>query len=264
MSSARGKNIIRHSAIEKGSTSGGGPGIEEPLVQGEADAMRSSFAAHDRRILLLQGGGALGAYHAGVYEGLAERRVHAGLGRGHIDRSDQRRADRGQPAGASERTAAGILGSCLVAGADRSARLDGFRAANHEPDGRRFGDVLRYPRLLRSAGAGAAVGSRRDVGGTELLRHGAVAGHAGKAGRLRPHQCRRRPVVARLGQRAHRRVGLLRQHRSFDHGEPRDGEWRAPAGFPAGGDRWRVLLRRRDHVQHPAAVRRETTSAWTR
>ena len=71
MSSARGKNIVRHSAIEKGSTSGGGPGIEEPLVQGEADAMRSSFAAHDRRILLLQGGGALGAYHAGVYEGLA-------------------------------------------------------------------------------------------------------------------------------------------------------------------------------------------------
>jgi NTE family protein len=30
-----------------------------------------AFLAHDRRILLLQGGGALGAYHAGVYEGLA-------------------------------------------------------------------------------------------------------------------------------------------------------------------------------------------------
>ncbi len=29
------------------------------------------FGSHDRRILLLQGGGALGAYHAGVYEGLA-------------------------------------------------------------------------------------------------------------------------------------------------------------------------------------------------
>ena len=29
-----------------------------------------------------------------------------------------------------------------------------------------------------------------------------------------------------------------------------------PARLPAGGDRWRVLLRRRDHVQHPAAVRR--------
>jgi NTE family protein len=30
----------------------------------------TGFAAHERRILLLQGGGALGAYHAGVYEGL--------------------------------------------------------------------------------------------------------------------------------------------------------------------------------------------------
>jgi NTE family protein len=31
-----------------------------------------SLPAHERRILLLQGGGALGAYHAGVYEGLAK------------------------------------------------------------------------------------------------------------------------------------------------------------------------------------------------
>jgi NTE family protein len=32
----------------------------------------TGFAAHERRILLLQGGGALGAYHGGVYEGLAD------------------------------------------------------------------------------------------------------------------------------------------------------------------------------------------------
>jgi len=31
----------------------------------------NGFGSHDRRVLLLQGGGALGAYHAGVYEGLA-------------------------------------------------------------------------------------------------------------------------------------------------------------------------------------------------
>jgi NTE family protein len=31
----------------------------------------SGFGSHEHRILLLQGGGALGAYHAGVYEGLA-------------------------------------------------------------------------------------------------------------------------------------------------------------------------------------------------
>jgi NTE family protein len=32
----------------------------------------NSFAAHEHRILLLQGGGALGAYHGGVYEGISE------------------------------------------------------------------------------------------------------------------------------------------------------------------------------------------------
>ena len=70
MSSEKGKTVMRRSA-DKTSTTGGGPGIKEPPVQEVADALRSGFAAHDRRILLLQGGGALGAYHAGVYDGLA-------------------------------------------------------------------------------------------------------------------------------------------------------------------------------------------------
>jgi NTE family protein len=35
-------------------------------------SVEDGFGSHDHRILLLQGGGALGAYHAGVYEGLAE------------------------------------------------------------------------------------------------------------------------------------------------------------------------------------------------
>ena len=70
MSSEKGKNVMRRSA-DKTSTTGGGPGIKEPPVQEVADALRSGFAVHDRRILLLQGGGALGAYHAGVYDGLA-------------------------------------------------------------------------------------------------------------------------------------------------------------------------------------------------
>ena len=31
---------------------------------------------HDRTVLVLQGGGALGAYQAGVYEGMAEQASH--------------------------------------------------------------------------------------------------------------------------------------------------------------------------------------------
>jgi NTE family protein len=38
----------------------------------KAASEMTGFAAHDHRILLLQGGGALGAYHGGVYEGIAE------------------------------------------------------------------------------------------------------------------------------------------------------------------------------------------------
>jgi len=57
-------------AIAKVSTNGSRP--DATAAQAGADALRKSLKAHDHRILLLQGGGALGAYHAGVYEGLAD------------------------------------------------------------------------------------------------------------------------------------------------------------------------------------------------
>jgi NTE family protein len=41
-----------------------------PTPRAARDA--KGFASHEHRILLLQGGGALGAYHGGVYEGIAE------------------------------------------------------------------------------------------------------------------------------------------------------------------------------------------------
>jgi NTE family protein len=40
--------------------------------KGDSAGPAGAFVAHDHRILLLQGGGALGAYHGGVYEGIAE------------------------------------------------------------------------------------------------------------------------------------------------------------------------------------------------
>jgi NTE family protein len=46
------------------------PAAEKPLAS-LSPREGSDFAIHDRRILVLQGGGALGAYQAGVYEGLA-------------------------------------------------------------------------------------------------------------------------------------------------------------------------------------------------
>ena len=40
--------------------------------QAEAPALVREWGKHDHTVLVLQGGGALGAYQAGVYEGLAE------------------------------------------------------------------------------------------------------------------------------------------------------------------------------------------------
>ena len=224
-------------------------------------SFEAEFGAHDRSILLLQGGGALGAYHAGVYEGVAA----AGFAPDWV-------------VGIS----IGAINSALIAGNAPERRVERLRefwdlVSSQAPFVMPAAMDFARPTMNRMAAAsamffgipgfyvprmpGAAIRSGRDSGRVELLRHGAVAGDARKAGRLRPHQRRGRPAVARRGQCAHRRVGLLRQHDSQDHGQPRDGERRTAAGIPAGGDRRRVLLRRRDHVELAVAVRRSRTSA---
>ncbi len=62
------------------------PGRSRPLSKTHRQAKRSAF---DRVVLLLQGGGALGAYQAGVYEALAEANLHpdwvAGISIGAIN-----------------------------------------------------------------------------------------------------------------------------------------------------------------------------------
>jgi len=60
-----------HSTIVKASTDETRPNITAAPTQKAADALRKILGAHERRILLLQGGGALGAYQSGVYDGLA-------------------------------------------------------------------------------------------------------------------------------------------------------------------------------------------------
>ena len=58
----------------------------------------------EENILVLQGGGALGAYQAGVYEELAEAGIEHRLDRRHLHRRHQCRHHRRQCAGASRRT----------------------------------------------------------------------------------------------------------------------------------------------------------------
>ncbi len=61
--------------------------MSNPLVDGTGEAV-----AHmkEKNVLVLQGGGALGAYQAGVYEALAGGRHRARMGGRHLDRRHQR------------------------------------------------------------------------------------------------------------------------------------------------------------------------------
>ena len=70
MTGTQEQHLMGRPTIAKVSAGSRRDAIEAPAQEG-ADALRKSLEAHDHRILLLQGGGALGAYHAGVYEGLA-------------------------------------------------------------------------------------------------------------------------------------------------------------------------------------------------
>ncbi len=89
--------------------------------------------AHDQTVLVLQGGGALGAYQAGVYEGMVECRDGAGLDLGRVDRRHQRCADRGQPGRAKARAPARILEPGVVRAAVESARAARAAARGAEP-----------------------------------------------------------------------------------------------------------------------------------
>ncbi len=53
----------------------------------------------ERIALILQGGGALGAYQAGVYQALAEADLHPDWVVRHLDWRGERRPDRRQSAG---------------------------------------------------------------------------------------------------------------------------------------------------------------------
>ena len=70
------------------------------------DAAPQALPLPDYVALVLQGGGALGSYQAGVIEALADAGDRDRLGRGHLDRRGQRRDLRRQPARAPRRAAA--------------------------------------------------------------------------------------------------------------------------------------------------------------
>ena len=210
--------------------------------------------AYDKKVgLVLQGGGALGSYQAGVYEALAASEYLpdwvAGISIGSVNAAiiagnapEHRIAPSARFLGGSDRTHA-----ALAVGARRAA--GGLAAEGKRLDG---GDVRPAGILHPAYAAGLVVAAPTG----ELLRHRRAQGHARAAGRFRPHQ---RPAAntpeRRGGERAHRRLRLFRQREADDPSRARDGERRAAARLPTGRDRRRVLLGRRALFQHAAAIR---------
>ena len=201
-----------------------------------------------QRVLVLQGGGALGAYQVGVYQALHEAGIEPDWVVG---------------------TSIGAINASLIAGgepADRMDRLEEFWSrVEHGPLHRLFGAMpmfgpmvanmltvsARHPGLLPAQPDGLHGRARAArAGRRRLLRHGAAAGDLERAGRLRPDQPQADPAHGRCRQRRHRRDALLRQP---DHGArrpPRDGIGSLAARLPGRAHRRRALLGRRHPVEH--------------
>ena len=177
----------------------------------------------ERIALLLQGGGALGSYQAGVYQALAEADLHpdwvAGISIGAINSAliagnpPERRVEACASfweAITSRRSAFPIclrrmLGVMGLGGDHAHGLLNQATRLRH-PDGRRA-------RLLHAASGAAFPVAGRKHRGRKLLRCRAAEGDAGATGRFRPHQRGRHAFQRRRRQRAHRKLRVFRHRR---------------------------------------------------
>ena len=223
---------------------------------------RKDFRKAERRLpfecvaLVLQGGGALGAYQAGVYEALAEADIHpdwvAGISIGAINAAII--AGNSRPSGSRSCAPSGRRSPptrCSTGSppldAARSERRPAARALQPAERG------LRAHRwragLLHVFGSRSLAAPGRHSRGDELLRHQALKSDARAACRLRPDQCRRDALQRRRGERAHRQFRLFRQRDAYDPARARDGERRAAA-----------------RLSRPSRSRASTTgmAAWSR
>jgi NTE family protein len=153
------------------------PLAEKPLVAkpGAASKGRNLRARlpFDRVVLLLQGGGALGAYQAGVYQALAETGLHpdwvVGISIGAINaaiiagNAPERRADRLREFWEE------ITAPAMGFDADVVGLFERGEAARALANQRAHGCLRRNARLLQPATPQSVVSSARYDRGDELL-----------------------------------------------------------------------------------------------
>ena len=229
----------------------------------------------ERIALALQGGGALGAYQAGVYQALAEADLHpdwvAGISIGAINAAiiagnpPESRVDRLREFW--ERVSAprmpGLGHSVLVP--------DGTGARDEPPAVGPFpgGDLARSLFNQWSATSVACLGAagfftprtvlalalpRRLDGGHQLLRHAAARADARALGGFRSHQRRADAPQCRRRQRADGRLRLLRHDDAPHRTSPHPGERRLAARLSGRRDRRPALLGWRPGLEHAARL----------
>ena len=151
----------------------GRPRLQQASTSNKAGAARRRARLPGQVVLVLQGA-ALGAYQVGVYEALHDAGIEPRLGDRHLDRRDQRRADRRQPA-AQRGAARRLLAPRRAAGhRRRAAGLAGDGQLGRQHD---HGDA-RHP---GSFGASPSAARPRPLVGAEaaaLLQHRTAAAHA--------------------------------------------------------------------------------------
>ena len=195
----------------------------------------------NRVALVLQGGGALGAYQAGVYQALHEEGMEpdwvCGVSIGAHQLGDHCR----QSAGASPRAAANLLGPHH--GTQGLALHAGRRRLSEGAQPREFfhDDDVGPAWLFQAPRGQSVVQPGRRQNRDQLLRHHTAARDAARAGRLRSDQRPQNAFRCRRRQCRHRQLPLLRQQEGGHRARTCDGERRAAAGASDGENRHRLI-----------------------
>ena len=193
-----------------------------------SDPAPATKPADAQRVLVLQGGGALGSYQAGAFQALcpqASSRNGSPASRSAPSMPRSLPATRQQ----ARRSPEGILEHGVVAGVLESGDAGRPRALAVQRDQRRIDRDLRRARFLHAADSAGAAMAAGQPAIAELLRHRAAEEDAGKPGRFRPHQRSEDPAQRRRGRRDLGQFQIFRQlssSRSSARRSARNTSWR--------------------------------------
>ena len=215
---------------------------------------------------MLQGGGALGAYQAGAYDGSGRSRATCRAGSPAFPSAPSTR-----PSSPAIRLSA-ASSDCASSGKQCPAASSAGLSANDDNSRKLFNEtsaamaaLRRRARLLRAARSAGGSHAARHAGSDQHLRFRSALRHAERAGRFRSAQLRRGALERRRRRGAAPATCDISTRTSQTIGpEHIMASGALPPGFPPIDDRRQALLGRRPRLQHAAAIRARTRWATSR